>query len=66
MKRATYNKVDATTRYLAYVPLPATYCAIFLADSFWVAAGIFLASFLPYLIGYNLIVRGWLYRKIED
>jgi hypothetical protein len=66
MKRTTYNRIASLARYLAYIPLPSTWFAIIWADTFLVAVAIFLASFLPYLIGNNIIVRGWMVRKIDD
>jgi hypothetical protein len=67
MNRDAYNKIDSISKFITtIIPLPVSYAAIYLSKSFIVASLITLASFIPYLIGYNILVRGWLSRKIEN
>ena len=67
MKRATYDKIDLVAkRCTTLIALPVCYLAIFLAKSFLVVVLITVIAFLPYILGYNLFVRGFLFRRIED
>ena len=67
MKRATYKKVDSIAKLGSIcIALPVCYLGIFFSKNFLVAVLIIFASLLPYVLGYNILVRGWLFRKIED
>ena len=67
MKRATYKKINYFVKSLtAYAALITCYGGIFFAKTFLMAVLIIILGFLPYLIGYNILVRGWLFRNIDD
>jgi hypothetical protein len=66
MTRETYKRIDVIAKFTCTgFAVLATYAGIFFVRS-WLCIPIMLASFLPYLIGYNIVVRGWLYRRVFE
>jgi uncharacterized membrane protein len=66
MKRSSYDVIAKTARCTALLPLLTGYLSIVFLHSFLLALAAIAVSFLPYLVGYNLFVRGWLLKRVND
>jgi hypothetical protein len=67
LKLATYKRIEKFTLWAcSWGALAAIYGSLYLARSFWITVFVAFISLLPYLIGYNIMVRGWLRRKVVE
>jgi len=67
MTPATYGRINTITRAITtWLPICTVWVGIFLFKSVWLVLLAGVVSVLPYLIGYNIVVRGWLFRKVES
>ena len=70
MKRTIYDAIDKCVRPVALLPVLTMWLLVStdVLDEYgrWAKFGVLLASFVPYLFGYNTVVRGWLHDRIED
>jgi uncharacterized membrane protein YqaE (UPF0057 family) len=66
MTSNTYKKIESASRLTALLPICVIWAVIFWSSSVWLSITLVVLSFLPYLVGYNFFVRGWLLKRVEE
>ncbi|MBE9608560.1 hypothetical protein [Chitinilyticum piscinae] len=65
MTAAGYQRIERLCRCTMHLPLLVAWGCLIWRPVFWLGLGGFVFSFLPYLLVYNTLVRGYLYRRIQ-
>jgi hypothetical protein len=67
MTLATYKKIDTAAKLIcSWGLLAAVYATAYFSRTLWVVIVVAVLGLLPYLVGYNIFVRGWLRRKVVE